>query len=478
MKLTSMHGLVCLLLLGSCASAEITPPQPTRAKNVIVMITDGTDWYSWEAAAYYRNGALGEESFEQFPVRLPVATFPLTTQGQGGAPDGGYNPRKAWDHRPITGEERFAGYQYVTNWATDSAAAATAMATGVKTFNGALGVDVSGRPVRNLTEVAIDLGRSAGVITSVPLCHATPAGFVVHVGNRGSYRAIAQQMLASRLSVIMGAGNPMGAKEADKYDAVGGRACWRWLNSSKSPWKVVQTREEFERLAEGGDVPERVLGVPLASSKLPNSREPGADQVPSLATMARAAINVLSRDPDGFFLMIEGGAPDWGAHNNKLDELVYELSDFYDALNAVVAWIESHGGWEENLLIVTTDHGSGLLLGPDSDKVFWQPIANEGQGQLPKAKFHTKGHTNELVRLYAKGPGSQLFVQLAEREDSYLKRYHPGWGPKYGDNTFVFRVAREAMGTERAVASTAEAVDGAGDVAAPTPTPATAPPAP
>lgn len=436
MRLWTLPMVAGVLAVAACAASRVESKSPALAKNVFVMISDGTGWYSWDAAAYYRHGQLGQETFEQFPVRLLTTT---TCHG------GSYQPREAWNDQPISGQEKFAGYKYIMNWATDSAAAATALACGVKTTNGALGVDADGQPVKNLTEIAIGLGKSAGVITSVPLSHATPAGFVAHVGSRGSYRAIAQQMLKSKLSVIMGAGHPLEADDPQKYDYVGGKAAWRWLTSGKTDWKLLQTREEFERLADGRDVPARVFGVPRADSKLPNSREPGAADVPTLATMARGAINVLSQDPDGFFLMIEGGAPDWAAHNNKLDDLVNELSDFYDAIDAVVAWIESHGGWEQNLLIVTTDHGNGLLLGPDSDTVFWQPIKPKGPGELPEAKFHTKNHTNELVRLYAKGAGAQQLEKLATRKDPYLQRYHPGWGPQYGDNTDVFKVAYQAM---------------------------------
>lgn len=436
MRLGTLQILACALLVTACASSRVQSQAQAPARNVIVMIADGADWFSWDAGAYYRNGKLGQESFEQFPVRLPVSTFPH---------GGGYDPRKAWDDTPIHSDDRFEGYKYVTNWATDSAAAATALATGTKTNNGALGIDANGQPVKNLSEIAIELGKSAGVITSVPLSHATPAGFVAHAGSRGSYRVIAQQMLKSQLAVVMGVGNPLDAREAEKYDYVGGKASWQWLSNGQSPWTLLQTRQEFEELAEGTNLPQRVFGVPLADSKLPNSREPGADRVPTLATMSRGALNVLNQNPQGFFLMIEGGAVDWASHNNKLDDLINELSDFYDAIDAVVAWIEAHGGWQHNLLIITTDHGNGLLLGPDSDKQFWQPIKNQGKGELPRAVFHTKNHTNELVRLYAKGVQSQLFEQLATGKDPYLKRYHPDWSGKYGDNTDVFKVTYQAM---------------------------------
>ena len=88
--------------------------------------------------------------------------------------------------------------------------------------------------------------------------------------------------------------------------------------------------------------------------------------VPTLATMSKAAINCLDNNPKGFYLMIEGGAVDWANHANQPDRMIEEQIDFVEAVEAVVAWIESHGGWDETLLILTADHECGLLWGPNS----------------------------------------------------------------------------------------------------------------
>ncbi|MCC7204966.1 MAG: alkaline phosphatase [Phycisphaeraceae bacterium] len=423
-----------------------------KAKNVIVMISDGTGWQSWDAAAYYRDGELGRAPTDAFKVKLPVTTYALTDGGKGEQPNGAYDPSKAWDDTVIGGEDFFAGYAYLKQHATDSAAAATAMGTGVKTYNAAIGVDNDGKPVKNLCEVAIDLGKSAGVVTSVPLPHATPAGFSAHVLQRDSYTQIAQQMVRSKLTVIMGAGNPMvdQAQAAGKnpdFRYVGGQATWKLLKGGKTSWKLLESRKDFEDLATTKTPPARVFGVPMADSKIPTTHDLPDDQrtTPSLAVMTQGAINVLSQNPKGFFLMVEGGAVDWGAHANDLGMLVRESSDFYDAIDTVVKWVESHGGWDENLIIVTTDHGNGLLLGPESDKVFLQPIVGKGKGELPGARFHTGHHVNELVRLWAHGAGAEMFLKLATNQDPGVTKYHPGWGPAYGDNTDVFKVSKAAM---------------------------------
>ncbi|MBK6733320.1 MAG: alkaline phosphatase [bacterium] len=92
--------------------------------------------------------------------------------------------------------------------------------------------------------------------------------------------------------------------------------------------------------------------------------EPLLTGVPSLTDMARGALNVLDADPDGFFLMIEGGAVDWAAHDNQPGRLVEEVVGFAEAVAAVRRWIDANGGWERNLLLITADHETGYLTGP------------------------------------------------------------------------------------------------------------------
>ena len=87
--------------------------------------------------------------------------------------------------------------------------------------------------------------------------------------------------------------------------------------------------------------------------------------VPNLALMTKGALNVLDNDPDGFFLMVEGGAVDWANHANQLGRLIEEQNDFNDAVDVAIEWIKANGGWEKNLLIVTGDHECGYLTGAD-----------------------------------------------------------------------------------------------------------------
>jgi alkaline phosphatase len=163
--------------------------------------------------------------------------------------------------------------------------------------------------------------------------------------------------------------------------------------------------------------------------------------------MTRGALNVLERDEDGFFLMVEGGAVDWAAHANNLPRIIEEQIDFNRAVEAAVRWVETESSWDETLVIVTSDHGNGLLLGPQSGEVPFQPIVNQGTGQLPLARWHTDNHTNELVRLYAHGAGAEGVSALADRRDYGLGYYGAeGEEQYYLDNTELFDAMVAAMG--------------------------------
>jgi alkaline phosphatase len=154
---------------------------------------------------------------------------------------------------------------------------------------------------------------------------------------------------------------------------------------------------------------------------------PFIDNVPSLSEMARGALNVLDEDPDGFFLMVEGGAIDWASHDSQSGRMIEEQIAFNKTVEAVVDWIQKESSWKETLLIVTGDHETGYLTGPGSgpsnaendtgDRPRWNPFVNNGKGNLPGMEWNSGGHTNALIPLYAKGAGSQLLVPCADQTD-------------------------------------------------------------
>ena len=386
-------------------------------KNIIVMISDGCGYNQVDAASIYQYGKTGVQTYEHFPVELGMATF---------MDQGSYDPEMAWKN-----------FEYVKNNATDSAAAATAMSTGYKTYRGAIGVDVNGEPLIHVMELAEERGMATGVVTSVEWSHATPASFVAHNVSRNNYSEIAQEMVYdSAVDVIMGCGHPWydadgnwkGTPNTFRY--VGGETTWDDLvagiaggdadgDGFEDPWTLIETHSEFQALMTG-DTPERVIGIAQVFKTLQEERSgddkadpyvvPLIDTVPTLEEMTKAALNVLDNDPDGLFLVVEGGAVDWAGHGNESGRVIEEEIDFNRSVEAVIEWVIYNSNWGETLVIVTGDHETGFLAGPGSDPD-WMPLENNGAGNLPGMEWHSGSHTNQLIPFYAKGRGAKLFRQ-------------------------------------------------------------------
>ncbi len=428
------HSKTKLLLIAAvCCLTSFT--FASTPKNIILMISDGCGYNHIAAASLFEYGTTGVQIYERFPIRYFMSTY--STDGFG------YNPDQAW-----------SDFDYVRHKPTDSAAAATAMATGAKTYNGAIGVDTTGQRIQNIIERAEELGKATGVITSVQFSHATPAAFVAHNVQRKNYEQIAREMiLESRVDVIMGAGHPFFDKNGQprssgSFKYVGGQDVWKALVDGRAggdadgdgvadPWVLIQDREEFRRFGSGA-TPKRVIGIPKVATTLQQERGgdnqaapyvvPFIQTVPTLEEMTRAALNILDDDPDGFFLMIEGGAVDWGAHNNQSGRMIEEEIGFNWAVVAVVNWVEQHSNWDETLVIVTGDHETGYLTGPNSGaqadgKPVWQPLESRGQGVLPGMQWNSKEHTNSLIPFFAKGAGSEWFHQFADKVDPVRGKY-------------------------------------------------------
>jgi alkaline phosphatase len=404
-----------------------------KVKNIIVMISDGCGYNQIDAASIYQYGKTGVQVYEHFPVKMGMSTYSIL---------GNYNPEEAW-----------TDFNYVNLNPTDSAAAGTAMSTGVKTYDAAIGVDVDQNPLKHIIEYAEERGMATGVVTSVEFSHATPAAFVAHNVNRNNYADIANEMIyQSALEVIMGCGAPdydnNGNPAALNSKYVGGDATFNDLTSDykvtgadankdgdTDDWKVIRSRADFQAMASG-ETPARVIGLPYVYTTLQQARSgdgyadpyevPMIEKVPTLEEMTKAALNVLDDDEDGLFLMVEGGAVDWAGHANQSGRIIEEEIDFNKSVEAVVSWVEKNSNWGETLLIVTGDHETGYLNGPDSDPN-WMPLENNGAGILPGMEWHSGNHTNSLIPFFAKGSAARLFKKNTEGDD-------PVRGP-YIDNT-------------------------------------------
>ena len=486
---------------GSRADAEPPPAAPVsspkrapRAKNVILLIADGAGYNTWLASSYYE-GTYGREFFDGEDsgwTHAAVSTYPLRTGreplGLTQDPDVVYDPTRAWDDRIVETvnpgrhivprvlyPDRFAGYRWHRETFADSANTATAMATGVKTFNNAINVDGNLRPLRTIAEIAHDSGRKTGTVTTVRLAHATPAALGgAHHASRTAESELANEMLGigatgdggrgGFLNLIVGCGHPefddngrpVASESERDYSFVGGDETWAALREGchATGWTLVETLCDIEAL-QSGATPAKLLIVPQVRQTLQQRRtgvlgiegtrysspgqDPPIETVPTLPMLTRVALNALDGDPDGFYVMIEGGAVDWAMHDNQLGHMIEEMADFKCAVQVVIDWIECPGDdntWDNTLVVVTADHDH-LLFGPNSDTVAFEPPVDNGPGQLPGHKWQYDYHSNALVPLYAKGPGSELIAPLADRTDPVRGAYM--------DQTEVFAVLLSAM---------------------------------
>ena len=395
-------------------------------KNVIMMVCDGCGFNQFIAADYFNYGEKGQQPFYSFPVTIAMSTYSKSANV--------YSSQKAYSIP-----------DWVRSKFTDSGASATALATGVKTNNNSIGVNSDKNPVKNVTEVAHETGRSAGVVTSMPISHATPAGFTVHQASRTNYTEIAQNMITNtHLDVILGAGHPLFdnngvAVSAEVvldslgnsiggtpfYDYIGGASLYEKLKAGTATnldgsWAFIESLSDFEKYASfsSDSLPDRLIGIAPVLYSLQSSRgngpmpsdtivgeHPKNTTVPDLKTMSQIALNLLNKNENGFFLMIEGGAIDAAAHEKSIARTIEEMTDFTATVEEVIAWIENHGGFEENLLIITADHETGFLIGPNgyTDKTIDYDLINNGKGKVPGHSFHSSAHTNQLVPLFAKG---------------------------------------------------------------------------
>lgn len=445
-------GLFWVLIGGT------VPVYGQSARNIILMISDGAGFNSYEAASYYQYGQLGMQVYDTFPVHYGCTTYMLNS---GGVPQG-YDPDLMWsDFNYAKGNNNYTIF-------TDSAAAATALNTGVKTTNGRINTDMDGLYLYTFAEYADVFGMSTGAVTSVELSHATPACVWAHNISRNNYSAIANEMVySSGLDVVLGAGHPdygpNGEPGSYGYTYVGGVTTWNELitGTTGQGWSFIETKADFEAIAADPNLaPDRLFGVPQVHTTLQYDRSGSGmgnfnTTVPNLVTMAQAALNTLSKNPNGFYLMIEGGAPDWANHGNNVGRMIEEMMDFNHSVEAVVDWVNANSNWDETLLIITSDHETGMLWGEgtyidtDGDSFFdngldqfvdFQHVGNNGAGNLPSVQYGSGGHTNTLTPMFAIGAGSDYFANLVDGVDSIAGQF---WGfnnNEYVDNTDIFRV--------------------------------------
>ncbi|CAH0525159.1 alkaline phosphatase [Vibrio hippocampi] len=369
----------------------------------------------------------------------------------------------------------FEAYEYINTNYTDSAASGTAFATGESTYNGAISVDNCGNTLLPITAYAKDHGLATGIVSSVQFSHATPAVFGANNTSRSNTDVIGSDLLNNgHLDLIMGSGHPLfdenGESQEADYSYIEAQS-WQSLQQGElvskthqKAWTFIDSKDSFEALANQS-ADEEMLSGPLIglvqnNATLQQSRTLCSDEdaavafacsyvenVPSLATMTTGALNYLSQNDKGLFVMIEGGAVDWAAHANDTARIIEEQVDFNDAVKAAYDWVEENSNWDETLLIVTTDHGNSFVLGASSDQAVYDPVAMTAKEQMPEVKYYSGSHTNELVRFYAKGMDSERFADyVIGKDDNYPNHYrHTGADGSYFQNKHVFNVVKDIL---------------------------------
>lgn len=261
---------------------------------------------------------------------------------------------------------------------TDSAASATAYATGVSTYNGAISVDQDTLAVKTIVEHLTKRGVSTGLVSTSSVVHATPASFYAHVKKRSMYDEIAAAIPDSNIDFIAGGGDQFFDNREDK------RIIYNELieNGYEVHTKELPTTTTDKKQA-----------IILAPNGMPKMIDGRGDYLPNATKLA---LQKLSKNPKGFFLMVEGSQIDWGGHNNEADYLISELIDFDNTIGTALDFAEKN---DNTLVIVTADHETGGFT-----------LATDG-GDYNKIKplFSTGGHSATLVPVFAKGPGEKNF---------------------------------------------------------------------
>ena len=273
---------------------------------------------------------------------------------------------------------------------TDSGAGATAFATGYKTNNHSVGVDAAGHAHPSILEIAKGHNLSTGLIATCNILDATPSAFIAKTNDRDKWDEIAQQYTSSNVDFVFGGGRKFFKNGKDGKDLT--------KELAHKGYHLPITMQELQKVKEG-----KVFAL-MTDDNLPAPAERGDE----LSGAAMKAIELLSQNENGFFLMIEGSMIDDRAHENNLELVIDETLDFDHAIGDVLKWASDNG---ETLVIITADHETGGLTLLDGDI---------SSGRV-ECSFSTEGHSGVMVPVYSFGPGAENYSGIFENTDLYNK---------------------------------------------------------
>ena len=358
-KPTTRIGKV--LLLSVVVLAMMIPAGQVQAepKNVIFFIGDGMGPEQVKAGNYYLGGPL---SFELFPYNGVLTTYSADAT------------------------------------TTDSAAAGTALATGVKVNNGVISMAYPGdhSELETLLEYSQTLYKSTGLVTTTYMAHATPAAFGAHEPARGNYTQIANDYLTQTKPNVLFGGNSY------------------MSGASGAGYTVVSTYSEMSALATESydpDLPTFFFSGQFGSGYMPYEFDGDYSVLPHLSEMTATALAILDNDADGFFLMVEGGRIDHAGHlsNSDPDKTAYMVWEVIEFANAVQVAIDWAAGRNDTLILITADHETGGLT----------VTGDNGAGYYPSVSWGSTGHTAANVPVYAWGENAELVGGVMDNTDMF-----------------------------------------------------------
>ncbi len=353
--------IICLSVVNNVFSSADTVfyplfPPDSQVKNIVILIGDGMGLAQVAATRIKTYGANGRLNIEKMPVTGLINTHSAN------------------------------------KLVTCSAAAGTALATGYKTNNEIISMNPDGKKLYTILEACRDKGMATGLVVTCAITNATPAVFAAHVKSRNDEVTIASQLLENKVNVLLGGGKkffiPKSEDESEREDDLDLIA-----KAKNSGYSFVQTKEQL--MTATGNY---ILGLFQLEALTTNLPEP------SLAEMTQKAIELLNRNNNGFFLMVEGSQIDWACHDNDEEEAIRQTQLFDEAVKTVLEFALKD---EHTLVVVTADHECGGMG------------INDGSldGKDLDIEWTTKKHSGIPVIIYTFGPQAERFIGLHDNTE-------------------------------------------------------------
>lgn len=371
-RMSLLSTAICGFLLALLPATSLAG----SAKNIIIMVPDGMGLADVTAARTIKNGPNGDPlSFETL---------------------------------------QHIGYQRshsANSLVTDSAAAASAWACGEKFNNNEICYHADGRPVQpSILELAKKAGKSTGLVVTDGITEATPAAFGAHVPTRDCRQEIGRQYLETTgVNVLLGGGRKeFNTETPDPCGTKGDLLC----SAGKKGYVLVTDREELLKAVAGGS--RKILGLFQARGMTPEVERSAASLEPRLPEMTAAALTVLEKDGDGFFLLVEGSLVDKANHRHNYPMQLGEILAFDEAVATVKNWLMTdRKRADTTLLIVVADHETGgfTITGPDSSL--------PAPGGALETAWTGKGHSAVDTLVWSEGPGSENLARALDNTDIY-----------------------------------------------------------